>query len=60
MQSARVIDGKGRVPFMSQALLLQNARVIDGTGRAPFEASLLIEGDTIVAVGADADARAAS
>ena len=60
MQSARVVDGKGLASVMSQALLLQNARVIDGTGRAPFEASLLIEGDTIVAVGADADARAAS
>ena len=45
---------------MSQALLLQNGQVIDGTGRAPFLASLLIEGDSIVAVGAEADARAAS
>src|SRR6185503_9699389 len=33
--------------------------VIDGTGRAPFAASVLIEGDAIVALGADADSRAA-
>lgn len=44
---------------MTSAILLQSARVIDGTGRAPFGGSLLIEGDRIVAVGADADARAA-
>lgn len=44
---------------MSSAILLHNGLVIDGTGRAPFAGSLLIEGERIVAVGADADARAA-
>jgi len=44
---------------MSQSVLLHNGLVIDGTGRAPFAGSLLIEGERIVAVGIDADARAA-
>ena len=40
--------------------LLENGLIIDGTGQAPFQASLLIEGDMITALGAEADARAAS
>ena len=43
---------------MSQSWLLENARVIDGTGAAPVAAAVLIEADTIVAVGAQAVDRA--
>ena len=38
---------------MKQAILLENAQIIDGNGRQPFQAAVLIEGDQIVAVGAD-------
>ncbi|MBL8335139.1 MAG: amidohydrolase family protein [Rhodoferax sp.] len=44
---------------MSAALLFENARVIDGTGAAPFQSSVLVEGDRIAALGADALARVA-
>lgn len=43
---------------MTQSWLLENARVIDGTGAAPVAAAVLIEADTIVAVGAQAVERA--
>ena len=43
---------------MAQSWLLENARVIDGTGAAPVAAAVLIEADTIVAVGAQAVDRA--
>ncbi|MCZ8133306.1 MAG: amidohydrolase family protein [Steroidobacteraceae bacterium] len=39
-------------------LLIRNGRVIDGTGAPPRAESVLIEGEKIVALGADADARA--
>lgn len=42
---------------MPSALLFENAHVIDGTGAAPFTASVLVEGDHIAAVGAEAVAR---
>ncbi|HSV79902.1 MAG TPA: amidohydrolase family protein [Ramlibacter sp.] len=41
------------------AYLLEHGQVIDGLGNAPFAANVLIEGDLIVAVGAEADERAA-
>jgi len=44
---------------MPSAILFENASVIDGTGAAPFTASVLVEADRIVAVGADAVARVA-
>ena len=42
------------------ALLLVNASVIDGTGAAPELADVLLEGERITAVGADARTRAAA
>jgi imidazolonepropionase-like amidohydrolase len=44
---------------MHQATLLENGTVIDGACRAPFAASVLLEADRIVAVGTEAQARAA-
>lgn len=44
---------------MPDSILIENGIVIDGTGREPFPGSVLIEGDHIVAVGAEADQRAA-
>lgn len=43
---------------MSTGILIENGNVIDGTGAAPETASVLIEGDTILAVGAKADEKA--
>lgn len=40
-------------------LLIEHGRIIDGTGAAPFTGSVLISGERIAAVGADADARVA-
>jgi len=42
---------------MSSAILFENAHVIDGTGAAPFASAVLVEGDRIAAMGADALAR---
>ncbi|HJV80004.1 amidohydrolase family protein [Noviherbaspirillum sp.] len=44
---------------MSNLILIENGSVIDGTGRAPFAASVLVHGDVIVAVGPQANERAA-
>jgi imidazolonepropionase-like amidohydrolase len=41
-----------------QRILIHGGRLIDGTGAEPREASILIEGDTISALGPEADARA--
>ncbi len=43
---------------MKPAILIENGTVIDGTGKAPFPAAVLVEGDTIAAMGAEAEARA--
>jgi imidazolonepropionase-like amidohydrolase len=43
---------------MKQQLIIQNASLIDGTGAPPRAGTVWIEDDTIVAVGADADAKA--
>lgn len=40
------------------SLLIENGSVIDGTGKLPFSASVLVEGDIIVALGAAADQQA--
>lgn len=40
--------------------LLHNGVIIDGTGRSPYAGSVLIEGNTIRAVGAEADQLAAA
>lgn len=40
--------------------LFKNGNIIDGTGKAPFQGSVLIEGDTIIAVGEQADQVAAT
>lgn len=42
---------------MKTAVLLENGVVIDGAKSAPYMADVLVEGDCIVAVGADAGAR---
>jgi imidazolonepropionase-like amidohydrolase len=42
------------------ATLIANAQVIDGTGAPPRPLSVLIDGDSIAALGADADRMAAS
>lgn len=44
---------------MTKTLLIENGAVIDGTGAAPVRASVLVSGSTILAIGAEADARAA-
>lgn len=44
---------------MSHSVLIENGVVIDGTGREPFAASVLLQNDLIVAVGDEADKRAA-
>ena len=41
------------------AILIAGGVVVDGTGAAPAPGSVLLEGDRITAVGAEADARAA-
>lgn len=41
------------------SVLIHDAQLIDGTGALPLRASVLVEGDRIAAVGAEADARAA-
>jgi hypothetical protein len=43
---------------MNDAFLLENGTVIDGTGSVPFAAAVLVEGDSIAALGEDALARA--
>jgi imidazolonepropionase-like amidohydrolase len=45
-------------PDVSAAVLFAGGRVIDGTGAPPFRADVLVEGDRIAAVGADAADRA--
>ena len=37
---------------MSETTLLQNGLVVDGTGKAGYRADVLIEGETIVRIGA--------
>ncbi len=43
---------------MDDAFLLENGSAIDGAGSAPFAAAVLVEGDSIAALGEDALARA--
>ncbi len=45
---------------MSAAILFTGGRVIDGTGTAAFAADVLVDGNRIVAVGAEAAARGAT
>ncbi len=44
---------------MTEMLLIAGGNIIDGTGAAPRSGSVLVEGSTIVAVGDEADKRAA-
>lgn len=43
-----------------QSWLLEHGSVIDGTGKEPFKGSVLVEGNMITAVGAEADQKAAT
>ena len=44
---------------MSKVILLRGGSVIDGTGAEPVKTSVLVRGDSIAALGAEADAAAA-
>ncbi len=56
----RTILENGGAVLGGPSVLIEKGTVIDGTGAAPFAASVLVENGLITALGADADARAAT